>query len=493
MKAELRRRTISGLRWIMLNAVGEKGLSFLTTMVLARILDPHHFGVYSLAFIAIDSLGVFKNLGLDAAIIQRTERIEEAADTALLVLPLVGGSLCGLLYLAAPTVAGWLGQPEVAGPMRALGLVFILMSLGNVPAALIQKYMRFRLRTAANLSGMAVYTLVAITLALRGAGVYSLIVAYLARWTVNIVVLWANVRWVPSWKFDKSLFKEMLRFSKYVMGAGIISVLAASMDRLVIGRWLGMTSLGFYTLCLGLSNLVPVQVGTRAYQIVLPAFAQMQSDPKLAKAGFLKLMQYLLLCALPAAVLLFAVPVDLLHAFFGPRWTGAAPALQILALYSVFETVRAGIDPALTGFGRIRAVFCLNLLQLALLGTGGVWMARSGSLQGVIWAVTVASCVPGLVSLTVMMRTLRISLPELLAELRAPFFSACVMIAVVGVAGLIRVPLMGSRQPSGLWLLGMAVISLLSYAAAVFWFNRPIIADLIHLSGIRTAPAAGKS
>ena len=120
-------------------------------------------------------------------------------------------------------------------------------------------------------------------------------------------------------------------------------------------------------------------------------------------------------------------------------------------------------------------------------------MARSGSLQGVIWAVTVASCVPGLVSLTVMMRTLRISLPELLAELRAPFFSACVMIAVVGVAGLIRVPLMGSRQPSGLWLLGMAVISLLSYAAAVFWFNRPIIADLIHLSGIRTAPAAGKS
>ena len=67
-RRSLRARTASGLRWSFINGVGEKFLSFGTTVVLARILDPAHFGLYALAFVAIDALGIFKNLGLDAAI-----------------------------------------------------------------------------------------------------------------------------------------------------------------------------------------------------------------------------------------------------------------------------------------------------------------------------------------------------------------------------------------------------------------------------------------
>src|SRR3989338_740642 len=82
MSPTLEARTVSGLRWTVINAIGEKILSFGTTMVIARILDPEHFGLYALAFVVLDSFSVFKNLGLDAAIIQRKDRVEDAATTA---------------------------------------------------------------------------------------------------------------------------------------------------------------------------------------------------------------------------------------------------------------------------------------------------------------------------------------------------------------------------------------------------------------------------
>ena len=484
----LRRQTLSGVRWTMVSAIGEKVLSFGTTVILARMLDPSHFGLYALAFVAIDSLGILKNLGLDTAIVQRTDRVEEAANTAFFVQPILGAFFYISLFLLAPVVAMILNHPELVKPLRALGLIFVVMSFGNVPAALIQKSMRFGVRTVANLSGMVVYAVMAVALAHRGAGVYSLITAYLVRWVICIAIQWIALGWTPRWHFDPALFKEMLHFSKYVVGAWTIGFLGLNADRFVIGRWLGIAQLGYYTLCMGLANLVTSQMSTRAYQVVFPTFSHIQESPELVRAGFVKLVKYLCICSVPVAALLIMAPQDLLHAFYGPRWVQAAPILRVLAVFGVFETLRIGIDPALLGCGRVRLVFVLNTLHLIIMAVGGTWMAMRGSLTGVAWAVVMGSAVPGLIALTAMMHRLHIRAGELFRALRPVLISGALILLAIWCAWLVRKPLIGSLQPSGLWLAGMVGGSLLTYVAAVLWFDRPVARDVFHLAGMK-APA----
>ncbi len=485
MTEALRAQTISGLRWTVINAIGEKALSFGTTVVLARILDPHHFGLYALAFVAIDSLGVFKNLGLDAAIVQRKDRVDEAADTAFVVQPILALSLYALLAVCAPFIAQLLQHPEISEPIRVLGLIIVVMSLGNVPAALIQKTMRFRLRTLSNLTGMVVYAVMAIILARRGAGVFSLITAYLMRWTVCTVIQWLSLGWVPRFRFDWELFKEMLHFSKYIVGTWTIAFLSMNVDRLVIGRWLGITELGYYTLCMGLATLVASQISARAYQVVFPAFSQVQKTPDLVRKGFLKLVKYLLLAACPAAVLLMMLPKDLLHAFYGPKWWVAGPILQVLAVFGIAETLRLGTDSALLGAGKQRLVFKLSLVHLLVQGTGGVWMAHIGSITGVAWMVTLASGFPALIMLTVMGKSLNLKTRDWWNTLRTCLMATAVMVGVLLLAHWLRRPLLGTGQPSGIWLATTLLSSLGVYVFTLWRMDPSVTEDVAHLAGFR--------
>lgn len=481
MYASLVSRAVSGVRWTLVNVVVEKLLSFGTTVVLARMLDPEHFGLYALAFVVIDSFQIVKNLGLDAALIQRKDHVEEAADTAFMTLPVIGTALFGLLFLVAPTLARWLGNPQVGGPMQALGAVLILMSIGNVPAALVQKAMRFEIRTVANLSGMVVYAGLAIALARHGWGVWSLVVAYLARWTVTIPIQWVLLGWAPRWRFRGAMLREMLHFSKYVVGAWIVGLLAINADKVAIGRWLGATQLGYYTLCLGLANIVLSQLGAQVYLVAFPAFSVAQGQPDLFRRGVLKLMKYLSVFSLPSTVLLAVASRDVLEVVYGSRWVVAAPILQVLALGAVPQTVRSGLEPVLLGCGQSRTVFRLNLLQLGILSTGTVTMARLGSSVGVAWAAVIASAVPAGISLGVILRRIEVRPAELARHLRPVVLSALLMGGALIAGALVRYQGGSSVSPPWLRLSGLVSLGGVVYLLGLRCWDRPVLRDLLHV------------
>ena len=481
MSRTLHARTMSALRWTMINTVGERVLSFGTTMVLTRMLDPAHFGLYALAFVVIDSFQIVKNLGLDAALIQRQDRVEEAADTALMVLPVIGMAFFGLLYAVAPTVAVWLGNPEVGRPLQVLGLVLILMSVGNVPLALVQKAMRFDIRTIANLSGMTAYAVLAVTLAKRGFGVWSLVMAYLIRWLVSIPIQWMLLGWTPRWRFDGRLLREMLQFSKYVVGAWIVGLLAMNVDKLSVGRWLGATQLGYYTLCLGLANIVMSQLSVQVYQVAFPAFSEARGSQERLQRGFLKLTTYLLLFSLPVAVLFVSVPREFLEVVYGPKWVVAAPLLRVLALGGVLQTVRAGVESMLMGSGRSRMVFGLNLLQLVLLAVGAGSQAMAQRPTGVAWSVVAASAVPLAINLAIVMREIGMSPSVVLRRLHPVLASAALMAASLLAGAWLRPALGPWAQVSWRWLLCVAPLSVSLYGLGILSFDRPLVADLLKL------------
>jgi O-antigen/teichoic acid export membrane protein len=460
-------RARAGLQWTIINSVGEKALSFGTTMVLARLLDPEHFGLYALAFVVIDMFQIFKNLGLDAALVQRTDQVDEAADTVFLVLPLIGLALFGLLFVTAPWLAQALGNPEVARPLQALGFVLVLMSLGNVPAALIQRGMRFDLRTWSNLSGMIAYAVLAIVLARHGWGVWSLVVAYLTRWLVTMPLQWLLLGWRPRGRFHPALLREMLHFSKYVLGAWLVGLMMMNIDKIAIARWLGATQLGYYTLCLGLANIIMTQLSMHVYQVAFPAFAQAQHDVAMQRRGVVKLMKYLLLVGLPVMIVLLIAAEDVLRVAYGPRWVGAAPLLRVLALGGLLQTLRLGLEPILLGSGRAHTVFHLNLLQLGLLAIGAVAMAKAQQPLGVAWAVVVAAAIPLFLNARLVCRQLGLGWPEIFTPMRPILWSGASMACLMGACQWLR-PWAGAwARQAPVWLGLLCVVGAAGYGVMV--------------------------
>ncbi len=282
----------------------------------------------------------------------------------------------------------------------------------------------------------------------------------------------------------------MIHFGKYVVGAWVIGFMVSNLDKMVIGRWLGTTALGYYSLCLGLSNIAASQLSSRIYQVAFPAFSEAQRSPEVVRDGFLKLTKYLFVCAVPIAVFFALAPAELLHLAYGPNWVAAAAILQVLAIDGVAETVRTVVDSALMGCGRSRTVFVINLVQLLVLGVGSVMMAMAGSILGVAWAAVVASCLSCGLGMGAMMRQVDVRPRELARDLWPMGLSALLM---AGAILLIRhhIAFAGSHTVlSAGWLVVLASVGVLAYLGGILCWDRPVAHDLLHVLRLRISGAS---
>ncbi len=138
--SSLKQRTVSSVKWLVINNVLQKAINVVAFAILARILQPRTFGLFAMAFIAIDGFSLFKSFGIDSALIQRKDNhLDVVKDTAFFLTQTVGLVIFALFQLAAPIAANLLHNQDVLSIMRALSVVFIFGCLGRIPTALLTK------------------------------------------------------------------------------------------------------------------------------------------------------------------------------------------------------------------------------------------------------------------------------------------------------------------------------------------------------------------
>jgi len=198
----LKKQTASGVKWLVGSSFLQKVIQTGATIVLARILGPSQFGIFALAFVAIDALGLFKSMGFDSALIQRKDNIERAANTAFFVIPVLGVVLYLLLSVSAPWIGKFFNNQEVIGVIRALGIIFIISCLGRVPAALLEKNMKFKKVSIIEIGTAVVFAVSAITFALLKFGIQSLVYAYILKTLYQNILMFICSKWKPKFEFD---------------------------------------------------------------------------------------------------------------------------------------------------------------------------------------------------------------------------------------------------------------------------------------------------
>lgn len=429
--SELKKQTISGVKWLVGSSFLQKAIQMTGTIVLARILSPAEFGLFALAFVATDALGLFKSMGFDSALIQRKDEVDKAANTAFFIIPLLGILLYLILTASAPWIGNFLNNAQIAGVIRTLGIIFMISCFGKVPAALLEKHMQFKQVSIIEIGTALIYSVSAVTFALLKFGVWSLVFAYILKALYQNTLTFIYARWRPRLEFDKKIAKEMFHFGKFLFLGGIVWFLRMNLDNILVGKILGVAMLGLYAIAFNVSNIGADYLGNKVYRVIFPAYSKIRHDIFDLQNATTKVLKYLNIIALPLCIGFFLLSREFLFLVYGSKWLDASNALRILSWSGYFSTIGAGLGPIFNACGKPKLSFIAIALQVAAFVIFIAPAAKLFGIAGVSVVVTLSCLITFLVTFIWAMKLISIKMNKLFCDIQASVISTICMALVI--------------------------------------------------------------
>jgi len=335
LQSDLTRRSLRGA----LVAFGSQGIRFATqfggTIILARLLPPHAFGLIAMIAALTVLLDLVKELGLSAATIQRPTITQKQVSTLFWINTAFGLGLAGLLVLAAPLIADFYGEPELTAVTTWLAAGFALSGPAIQHWALLRRQMRFGaialIETGAEVAGMAL----AIGLALDGWSYWALVAQRLAVPGLTLVATWLLCPWRPGLPARDADLRGFVRFGASVTGFNLLTAAARSLDQVLIGWLWGPAILGFYERAAKLV-LVPVNnINAPLYAVAMPALSRLDGQPDRYRAAFLLMLEKFAMITMPPAAAAMVTADWVVALLFGPQWHEATIYVACFAAVAI--------------------------------------------------------------------------------------------------------------------------------------------------------------
>ncbi len=428
-QANLTHQTLHGIFWSYLSFVGGKGLAFVTTVILARLLSPAEFGIMSYCLIAIQYLDILNMGGFDSALISRKDDIDEAANAAFFSSLVMGLIWFAIAWFGSPLVADFFRAGEITWTLRILALCLPIAGLGLVPDAIMQRGLRFRTRLIPDLGRNLAKGLVSIVMAVTGFGVWSLIGGQIASELSGTALSWRLANWKPAWRFKRSVTRAVWMFGLNIILLDLAGAFHNNVDYLLVGRFLGAAALGYYTMAFRIPELIIRSLNMVVGRVSFPVLAQTQADPERMRKFYFGYIRYLALFVYPIGFgLALTAPVSIPF-FLSSKWQ---PAVIPTALISVALAVSAvGYVPGVL-YKAIGRPEILNKLAVVKLPCAVLilWIATRWGINGVAAGQIAIAVINILVDSLMANRIMHYSFRDL-AQALWPGLSSALLMSVV--------------------------------------------------------------
>lgn len=446
----------------MLGYAGSKAITIVATVVLAGLLSPSDFGVVALSFLAINLIGLFRDLGLGGALVLRRDLDRRGTGTVLTLMVGMGFTLALLIALLAPLVAELFAEPRMTGVVRVLALTLLFGGLNWFYETLLQRELEFRARTIASMTMSLVYASTAITLAALGAGVWSLAVGWAAGWAAQSVALLAVAPYRVSPAFDSRAARSVFRTARGFLAQGALTFAYQNVDYLAVGRILGAGPLGLYGMSYRLSELPYWALADPIAQATFPGFARMRERGEEIVSAFLDVIRFVALAICPLGALLSATAGPFTATFFDSSWAGMVPALTVLGVWGAIRPLTTTIGWMFNSVGRAELNAAVSGAGLLLLAPGVVAAASLGSIATVAWVLLAEACLALALYAFFAIRRFAVPARGLLTALGAPLLASLAAWAAARVSIEIL-----ADQPAAVALLGAGLAGLGAYALLI--------------------------
>lgn len=386
----LRKQTFSGLIWTFADTFLLRGVSFMGTIVIARLLGPTEFGLIGMisVFIAIGTSLV--DSGLSSSLI-RTQDADDTDFSTVFYLNLGMSFLVYLtLFLAAPYIAGFYNQSILTNVIRLYCFSFIISAFSSIQLAILDKEMQFRKMMLYNIPGVFIGVTVGIALGYLGYGVWSIVWMYLTIQIIQSLVLWSFSKWKPTRTFSKEKMKYHYGFGYKLMLSGLLDTVFKNIYNILIGKFFSVKSLGFYERA-NTFNEYPVSILTSIIaRVSYPLMAKMQMEKERLAVVYKQLLQFTFFITAPLMLGAAAIAKPLFLLVLGAQWLPAVPFFKIICLASMLYPIHAFNINVLKVSGRSDLFLKLEIVKKIIVVIS-ILIAFQFGIYGLVWSSVITS------------------------------------------------------------------------------------------------------
>lgn len=431
----------SGISWKVIERFSVQVIRFVLQIILARILDPEHYGSLALMTVFTNLANVFIQKGFSSSLLQDKDVTEEDHSSVFWVSLGIAAIAYGVIWPSAPLIARIYEQPEMTVPLRYLALLLFPGALNSVMQSKAGREMNFRTICLTNVGGVLVAGTVSILMAYRGYGLWSLVVQSVLSTTVTCILLrmvssW-KIRWVHNWTRVRKLFS----FGWKLLMSELLDTLYQELNSLVLGVRFNSEILGFFNRGKQFPQFVVLSATSTVQSVMLPAMSRQQDDREKLKQMMRDTVSLSAYVVFPIMAGLAGVAEPLVEIVLGEKWLPSVPYMQVYCMTLALLPVYAGCLQGINAVGRSDL-----FLKLSLIKTGCSLMALLVAVACfdspiLIAKATVVTALAGCVINAVPCRNLiGYGYRQQLADVIPAGILSVLMLAVVTLVGMVALP-----------------------------------------------------
>ncbi|KAA1258795.1 Teichuronic acid biosynthesis protein TuaB [Rubripirellula obstinata] len=336
-RSEIQARSIRGGGFTAVTQAIRLLVTLLSAAVLGRLLAPEDFGLVMMVTAVTGLLYLFRDLGLSTATIQDRQISYRQLDSMFWLTAVVSLGLATLVAASAPLLARFYSEPKLIPIALVYSVVMLIGGLSLQHESMLRRQLRLEVISVSRVAAFTLGQLIAIGFAATTGSYLSLCAVPLVEAMGVTGCLWFASSWRPRWQFRFPEILELMKFGTTLSISSAINYFARQADNLLIGRFLGSQSLGYYCTAYSLMMLPLQQVAHPLSSVAIPSLSRLQDQPSSYRRAFEAISERLLIVTVPACIILFLFADTLIIVVLGPKWEPSIEIFRWLAVAGILQ------------------------------------------------------------------------------------------------------------------------------------------------------------
>ena len=416
-----------GVLWVAVGQTSTKLLSFVSMMILARLLIPKDFGLVAIAKTVLELVKLFGNIGISAALIHQQEEVKQHATAAFWMNIFIAIILAVAIVIVAPFATNFYKEPQVQQILLFFAAALVLTAPGTVHGILLRKEMQFQRKKSFEMLLRFIQYGATIALAFKGFGVWSLVIPELIVAPIKRIGFWILCSWRPTGIPKLAHCRAIFSYGKHILGNSVMTYLNINADYALIGKFLNSSLLGIYTFAYNFANLPVSTITWVITEVAFPAFSKLQKEIEHLRSAYLKMVKQISLISFPVAFGLMILAPELIPTVFGDKWAEAIIPFQMLLIFGAARSIASPGGQLLFAIGRPDIVMKYSLVETPFTIGALILGIKIGGLVGLAAIFSVVSTISCMIFLYISTSQVGIQYGALLKTTLPALLSSCVM------------------------------------------------------------------
>ncbi len=377
---ELKDKTVKGVGWSAVDNVAQMGVTFVVSILLARLLSPDDYGLLGIIAIFTAVCNTLINAGFTTALIRKIDVTDDDYNTVFIVNLCSSIFLYIVIYICSPLIAVFFKRPELVSLTRVSSIGMIIGALALVQQTRLTKRIDFKTQTKVTLSASLISGFVGVIMAVLGFGVWSLVAQQISMQMVRTLFLFFYDKWRPHLRFSYKSFHELFGFGWKMMVSALLDTVWRELYQVVVGKFYTSAALGQYTRSKQFSQLFSSNLTNVIQRVTYPVLSNIQDDKTRMVSAYRRIIKITMFVTATALFFLGAISEPLLYCLIGPKWYEAATYLPLICINGSFYPLHAINLNMLQVQGRSDLFLWLEVLKKIL----AVFPLSIGAFVGII-------------------------------------------------------------------------------------------------------------